>query len=93
MPQNQETGAAGNDFGHKYGPKNPVRVWREHRNLTVGALAQAAGLSQPYISEIEAGKRDSTVKTIAAIARALRVGLDDLTPIERAPAKSRRKPS
>jgi len=67
--------------------ESPVRVWREHRKLTVSALAQEAGLSQSYLSEIEAGKRDGTIRTIAAIARALRIDLDDLAPVERAPAK------
>lgn len=33
--------------------ENPIRVWREFRRLSVAALAEAAGLSQPYISQIE----------------------------------------
>lgn len=63
--------------------ENPIKVWREHRALTASALAESAGISQPYLSEIEAGKREGTVKTLAALARALRVALDDLAPIER----------
>lgn len=69
--------------------ENPIRVWREHRGLTISALAEAAGISQPYLSEIEAGKRDGTVKTLAAVARALRVSLDDLAPVERDRAPAR----
>lgn len=57
---------------------NPVRVWREHRGLKVGELAARAGISQPYLSQIEAGKKDGTLKTMAAIARALDVDVDDL---------------
>lgn len=61
---------------------NPVRVWREHRGLKVGELAARAGISQPYLSQIEAGKKDGTLKTMAAIARALDVDVDDLVVAE-----------
>ncbi|MBF0095351.1 MAG: helix-turn-helix transcriptional regulator [Alphaproteobacteria bacterium] len=57
---------------------NPVRVWREHRGMKVGDLASAAGLSQAYISQIEAGKRDGSVGAIRAIATALNVTIDDI---------------
>ena len=36
---------------------NPVRVYREYRELTGAALAGAAGISQSYLSQIETGKR------------------------------------
>lgn len=58
--------------------ENPLRVWREHRGLTVAALADAARLSQPFVSQIETGKREPTVCTLVALARALGVDLDDL---------------
>jgi DNA-binding XRE family transcriptional regulator len=60
--------------------ENAVRVWRERRGLTVEKLAEAAGISQPYLSQIEIGRRDGTFKVMAALARALGVGLDDLAP-------------
>src|SRR5690606_40899408 len=43
-------------------------------------LARAAGMSAPYLSEIETGKKDGTFRTMAAIARVLSVSLDDLAP-------------
>ena len=55
------------------GGENPVRVWREHRGLTIAALADTAGLSQPFVSQIETGTREPTVRTLAALARALGV--------------------
>jgi DNA-binding XRE family transcriptional regulator/PHD/YefM family antitoxin component YafN of YafNO toxin-antitoxin module len=58
--------------------ENAVRVWREHRGLTVRALAEKAGLTQPFVSQIETGKRDGTVATMRRIAEALGVALDDL---------------
>lgn len=35
----------------------PVKVYREYRGLRAGELAEKAGISQGYLSEIEAGKR------------------------------------
>jgi len=65
--------------------ENRVRVWREHRGLTVTALAQAAGVSQAYLSQIESGVRDGTLRTMAAIARALKLPLDEFVPEPAAP--------
>lgn len=60
------------------GGENPVRVWREHRGLTTKALAESIGIAQPYLSQIETGKREGTVRTMKKIAEALGVALDDL---------------
>lgn len=68
--------------------ENRVRVWREHRGLTVSALAQAAGVSQAYLSQIESGVRDGTLKTMAAIARALKLPLDEFVPATAAPKRA-----
>lgn len=57
----------------------PIRLWREHRGLTQQELADRAGISKPYLSQIESGKRQGTVETLAAIARALDVPLEVLT--------------
>lgn len=59
---------------------SPVRVWREHRGLTAHDLADQAGISQSLLSEIETGKKDGSVRTLAALATALRVDVDDLLP-------------
>jgi DNA-binding XRE family transcriptional regulator len=57
---------------------NPVRVMREHRGLTQQQLAETAGISVPYLSQIEAGKRRGSTTVLAAIARVLGLTLDDL---------------
>lgn len=57
---------------------NPVRVWREHRSLTVKALAESAGITAAYLSQIETGRRSGTVETMKKIAEALKLTLDDL---------------
>lgn len=58
--------------------ESPVRVWRELRGMTPGELADAAGISAAFLSQIEGGRREGRVATLKAIAAALRVSLDDL---------------
>lgn len=57
----------------------PAKLWREYRGLTQQQLAAQAGISKPYLSQIETGKRQGTVETLGAIARALDIPLDVLT--------------
>jgi len=57
---------------------SPVRAWREARGLTQQQLAETAGISIPYLSQIEGGKRKGSAEVLAALARALRVSLDDI---------------
>ena len=58
--------------------ENAIRVWREHRGLSQRRLAAIAGISTPYLSQIETGKRTGTPEVLAALARALKVSLDDI---------------
>jgi DNA-binding XRE family transcriptional regulator len=59
--------------------ENPITVWREHRGMTLRALAEAAGLDPGYLSQLENRKRAGPVMTMKKLAAALRVDLDDLT--------------
>jgi DNA-binding XRE family transcriptional regulator len=52
---------------------HPVRILRKFRGLTQEELAGLAGLSRPYITEIETGKKQGSVSAIQAIATALSV--------------------
>ena len=58
----------------------PVRVWREHRDLSARALAARAGISAAYLSQIETGKKPGSFEAMAKLARALRVAMEDLEP-------------
>ena len=58
--------------------QNPIRVYRDHRGMTQGALAAAAGIHPVYLSQIETGRRTGSAKTLAAIAEALGVTVDEL---------------
>jgi len=57
---------------------NPIRVWRKYRELTQQQLSEAAGISKPYLSQIESGKRTGTTEVLSAIANALNLTLDDI---------------
>jgi DNA-binding XRE family transcriptional regulator len=58
--------------------ENPVRVWREHRGLSVKELAEQAGVSGPYISQLESGAPEPSADTFKATADVLRVASEDL---------------
>lgn len=55
-----------------------IRTYRNYRKMTVSDLATAAGISQPYLSEIESGKKTGSVDVLKRIAAALKVDLDDI---------------
>ncbi|PYB77904.1 helix-turn-helix domain-containing protein [Rhizobium wuzhouense] len=55
-----------------------IRTYRNYRKLSVSDLAAAAGISQPYLSEIESGKKTASVDVLKRIAAALKVDLDDI---------------
>jgi DNA-binding XRE family transcriptional regulator len=63
--------------------EHPVRAWREHRGLTLGALAKSAGIAPSYLSEIEAGRKPGSTRALAALAKTLRVAIEDLLAIGR----------
>ena len=62
--------------------ENPIRVWREYRGLTQQQVAEAAGISKPYLSQLESGRRKGTTDVLSAIAKALNISLDDVVMSE-----------
>lgn len=58
--------------------ENRIKVWRNHRGLTMSTLARKAGIAQAFVSQIESGKREGTLETLRKIAAVLDVTLDDL---------------
>jgi DNA-binding XRE family transcriptional regulator len=61
--------------------ENPIRVWRKRRGLTQRELAEAVGISPPYLSQLESGKRKGATEVLSAIAEALNLTLDDVVDI------------
>lgn len=54
---------------------NSLKIIRKYRGMTQGDLAEAAGISRPYLTEIETGRKDGSIRAMKAIAAALRVDL------------------
>ncbi len=57
---------------------SPLAFWRKHRGHSQAALAAALEISQPYLAQIEAGKRVGDVNLYARIAKVLKVRIEDL---------------
>ncbi len=57
---------------------SPLRVYREHRGLTLQALADRIGVVKSYLSQIETGRKNGSLKVMRDCAAALDVDLDDL---------------
>jgi transcriptional regulator with XRE-family HTH domain len=56
-----------------------LSYWRGHRKLSQTQLARKAGISRSYIAEIERGERRPRMLVANAIARALKVDLEQIT--------------
>jgi len=64
----------------------PLAFWRKHRGLTQIKLSQAADITQPYLAQLENGRRQGAVSVYARLAKLLHVRIDDL--VANAPAES-----
>jgi ribosome-binding protein aMBF1 (putative translation factor) len=60
--------------------ENPVRVWRLYRGISQAELSRRAGYSPAYVSDIEKGRTEGSVRAFKAIARALDVDLEEVVP-------------
>ena len=58
---------------------------RIHTSVDKQQLAEKAGLSKPYLSQLESGKRNGTTDILKKLAQALSVGLDELVDANREP--------
>ncbi len=57
---------------------NPIRAWREHKQIKMSELAKQVGISAAYLSQIENNKRNPTIDTLKNIARQLDIDVDVL---------------
>ena len=60
------------------GKDSAIKVIRKYRGMTQGDLAEASGISRPYLTEIETGKKDGSIRALKSIAGALNVSLEIL---------------
>ena len=57
----------------------PLAYWRKRRGLTQAKLAVAAGISQPYLAQLESGRRTSAdIAVYARLAKRLGVLIEDV---------------
>ena len=55
-----------------------IRSQREHAKVSLRQLARTAGVSNPYLSQIERGLRTPSAEILQQIARALRISAEAL---------------
>lgn len=57
---------------------NPIKVYREYRGISQTALANKINVSKQYVSQLEKGDRVGSAKILLAIAKVLKIDLEDL---------------
>jgi DNA-binding XRE family transcriptional regulator len=60
--------------------ENPIRVWREHRQMSQRETAEQAGISVPYLSQLETNRRKGSLDVLSAIAKVLQASLENIVP-------------
>jgi transcriptional regulator with XRE-family HTH domain len=55
-----------------------IRAQREYASLSVRRLAELAGVSNPYLSQIERGLRKPSAEILQQLAEALRISVETL---------------
>ena len=60
------------------GTLHPLAAWRKAVGLTQAELAAAAGIRPATVSDIESGKIDPRLSTLKALAKALKLGIEDI---------------
>lgn len=58
--------------------EHPLKIIRKYREMTQADLAKKSGISRPYLTEIETGKKDGSLRAMKALAEALDVNVGDL---------------
>jgi DNA-binding XRE family transcriptional regulator len=57
---------------------HPLKILRKYRGMTQADLAKKSGISRHYLTEIETGKKDGSLRAMKALAQALDVNVGDL---------------
>lgn len=52
---------------------SPIKILRKYRGMTQAELAERADISRPYLTEIETGKKDGSIRAMRGLAEALEV--------------------
>ena len=57
---------------------NPIKIWREYRGMSQHEMAENAGISVPYLSQLETNKRKGSLNVLSSIAKVLKVSLESI---------------
>ena len=76
MPQDEKLAAVVSNAAQDIG--SFIRTQREAAQVSVRQLAEKAGVSNPYLSQIERGLRKPSADVLSQIAKALRVSAEVL---------------
>ena len=60
--------------------ENAIKVWREFRGMSQQELAEKAGISVPYLSQLETSKRTGSLEVLSSVAKALNLSLENIVP-------------
>ncbi len=71
---------SGEDVDAYLAAPTPLAFWRKHRGLTQADLAGSIGVSQPYLAQLENGRREGSVSIYQRLARRLGLSVDELLP-------------
>ena len=58
--------------------ENPIKIIRKYRGLTQEQLSEIAGISRPYLAEIETGRKEGSITALKNLAAALQVNISTL---------------
>lgn len=88
MSKGPDANSLGNDFDLQRRLGLVVSICRQHLGITQEELAGRSSMHRTYIADIERGARNVTLRTLANLARALEVTLENLISYSAAPAES-----
>ena len=69
---------SGGDVDAYLAAPTPLAFWRKHRGLTQADMAQAIGVSQPYLAQLENCQREGSVSVYQRLAKCLGLSVDEL---------------
>ena len=56
-----------------------IRFLRKQRNLSIEDLALEAGINKNYLSDLERGMRNPSLKVLSRLSKALKITISELT--------------
>jgi DNA-binding XRE family transcriptional regulator len=71
----------GAEFERILAGAHPLVIWRDRQKLSRRALANRSGVDHSLIAQIERGAKTGSTQTVIALAAALGVTAEDITPM------------